>query len=68
MNTIAEPGSSTGNAAAATRKCALVLTANVWSHWAAVVPASPRPSPIPTFSTRPSRPPSAAADSATTDA
>ena len=62
MNTIAEPGSSTGSAAAATRKCALVLTANVSSHWAAVVPAIPRPSPIPTFSTRPSRPPSAAAD------
>ncbi len=68
MNTIAEPGSSTCSAAAATRKCALVLTANVSSHWAAVVPAIPRPSPIPTFSTRPSRPPSAVADSVTTDA
>src|SRR5580700_6552799 len=68
MNTIADPGSRTGNAAAATRKCALALTANVSSHWAAVVPAIPRPSPIPTFSTRPSSAPSAAADSATTDA
>ena len=45
MNTIAEPGSSTSSAAAATRKCARVLTANVWSHWAAVVPAIPRPQP-----------------------
>jgi hypothetical protein len=32
MNTIAEPGSSTRSAAPATRKCALVLTANVSSH------------------------------------
>ena len=39
MNTIAEPGSSTCSAAPATRKCALVLTANISSHWAAVVPA-----------------------------
>jgi len=60
MNTIAEPGSSTGSAAAATRKCARALIANVWSHWAALVPAIPRPSPMPTFSTSPSRPPSAA--------
>jgi hypothetical protein len=37
MNTIAEPGSSAS--AAATRKCARVLTANVWSHWVALVPA-----------------------------
>ena len=51
MNTIAEPGSSASSAAAATRKCARVLTANVWSHWAALVPAIPRPSPMPTFST-----------------
>ena len=64
MNTIADSGSSMSSAAAATRKCARVLTANVWSHWAAVVPAMPRPSPIPTFSTRPSSPPSAAAESA----
>jgi hypothetical protein len=68
MNTIAAPGSSASSAAAATRKCARVLTANVWSHWAALVPAIPRPSPIPTFSTTPSRPPSAAAESATTAA
>ena len=68
MNTIAEPGSSTASAAAVTRKCARVLTANVWSHWAAVVPAIPRPSPMPAFSTKLSRPPSAAADAATTAA
>src|SRR5260370_1156928 len=68
MNTIGDPGSSTGSAAAATRKCALALTANVSSHCAALVPAIPRPSPIPTFSTRPSSPSSAAADSVTTAA
>ena len=51
MNTIAEPGSSTGSAAAAARKCARVLTANVWSHWAVLVLAIPCPSPMPTFST-----------------
>jgi len=43
-------------------------TANVSSHWAAAVPASPRPNPIPTLLTRPSIPASAAADSATTAA
>src|SRR5579859_7742629 len=68
MNTIAAPGSSTGSAAAATRKCARALIANVSSHCATLVPAVPRPSPIPTFSTSPSSPPSAAADSLTTDA
>jgi hypothetical protein len=39
MNTIAEPGSSASAVAAATRQCARVLTANVWSHWAALGPA-----------------------------
>src|SRR5260370_454562 len=45
MNTIADPGSSTGSAAAATRKCALALTANVSSPRTARGPAIPRPSP-----------------------
>src|ERR1700689_2009312 len=68
MNTIAERGSRTGRAAAATRKCARVLTAKTASYCSAVVPAMPRPRPMPTLSTRPSRPPRAAADSATTAA
>src|SRR5580658_1579984 len=41
------------------RKCARTLTENTRSHWAAVVPASRAPLPIPTLSTSPSSAPMA---------
>ena len=65
MNTIAPPSGATASAARHRRKCARTFTACTVSHSSADVPSSPRPRPMPTLHTRPSRPPSACARSST---
>ncbi len=65
IRTIAPPSSSTGSAARHTRKWLRTLTPNTSSHCSTVVSAKPRPRPMPTLHTTPSRPPSASHASCT---